>query len=118
MTAAALLFLRGTLFSSFSAILFFAVAAIIGLWAGFRRHRLRSRSLSVEAGCVRVTLPSWERRLAVSGIVCIGLDTSRLYRLFGCVRVRLYAEGRKRAWLSVLLKQEEADALVNELLRA
>ena len=93
------------------AVVFLAAAIASAAWAASCVYRHRHSVWSVEAGRVRAASPSREKWLAVDGICCVEVRRPWVCRLFGCVRMKLCAEGGKGAWLSVIVKKEQAEAL-------
>ena len=64
---------------------------------------------------LRVTMPEGERRLKLRGMTCAEWSGTRL---FGCAKVKLYCEGRRRAWFSMIMKKEQADALIRRVMES
>lgn len=88
----------------------FALSPVMALWAEVRRRRT---VCEIRGGLVIYRTPSIEKKLRLDRAERTEIRVSPFSRLTGCVKLTLYPDFSRRAWLSVRIPRQSAAAVID-----
>ena len=93
-----------------------AAVMITAIQAGIVIFRNSRSGWEIRGDYLRLFSPEGERKLMLRGITCAQIRGLRFLRISGCVRVKIYCEGMREAWISMVMKKACAEELIERLM--
>ena len=88
-----------------------AAGVMLSLFMLLLSGRMRRQTRLEIGSCIRLRNDRGEKVLMYDGLEYVEICGSAVARALGGVRVRLYSDSRRKAWLSVMLAKESAETL-------
>ena len=90
-----------------------SVSAIALMTVLFAEKKRRYTSVEITGGLLKIKLPSGEKTLRLEMAERVEIRNTPVFPLLGSVRLKVYSDASRKAWLSVRIDKRQAGAIVD-----